>query len=127
MHFSTLVSTLATLLATNVAADRMEAATHCHGTKCDADQSIFVVTKTNSTWAINANGGCRRTAMIPDMSICVDWVEARAHYWFKEHKRAEKFCIRRGEIKPYLGCHADRCEKSVWEQVECEWDTSTGV
>ncbi len=124
MRFNAILTSFVALIATNVAADRMEAATQCWRTKCYSDNSVFFVTNTSTTWAINANDGCHRTDMIPEMSICIDWNRGRAHYWYGGAKKAQKYCMLRGD-KPvtYLGCNADRCEKSIWNQAECQWDT----
>ncbi|OIW26930.1 hypothetical protein CONLIGDRAFT_647062 [Coniochaeta ligniaria NRRL 30616] len=124
MHFAAILTSIVALLTTNVAADHMMAATRCWGKKCYSDHSVFFVANTTEWWAINANDGCKRTEMVPRMSICIDWAAGRAHYWHGSALRSQKYCLLRDSApENYLGCDADRCEKSTWTQAECRWNT----
>lgn len=106
--------------------DQLVTVNMCWDGKCDASRSTFFDSRTNTTWAFDANNNCRRAAIAPDIYYCVDWYNRRAHYFYGsvyDLEVAEKHCLLRDTIEYYGGCAAFRCEKSTWNPVECTWDT----
>jgi len=123
--FKMRVSVLAVLasLAASATADSMRVDTWCTLTQCNSGTARWD-SAYGSYW-LDANEGCRDPPNVPGMnSICMDWGNKRAHFFFDNQP---KRCLRMTEDyewNAFADCNrglGPSCRRSIWSEVACNW------
>jgi hypothetical protein len=117
---------LAIALAARVAADSLAVYTQCIDVFGSAvgcrDDGIFYSFGDTVGFNVNADAGCRGTAVPGMVDFCVDWSRSRAHFRFGD--QASKRCLVITAIMDIGNweCEAGfTCRFILFEEVGCTW------
>ena len=111
-------------LATTIVADEMTVLTYCHwtGTFCSSAWGLWR-SAYGSYW-IDANEGCRDPDPPGMNTICMDWGNSRAHFYFDGQG---KRCLTKWSDLGIGSCDSGdyngsgSCSIQKWKEVACTW------
>lgn len=118
MKFTAVLASLVAIAAPALA-DSMDVTTDCYvADPCDSRATWHA--ETGDYHNQNVNDGCRNLDVYGMTSICVDWHNNRASFYFVgQNKR----CMRMTHNGDEYDCpwNDHKCRDSHWDEVPCDW------